>query len=127
MATFLASAVFGRCPVGYFKCQKSRDQITLDDASFYPDTGRAPTVVVCDFEVKHADVAGFITRKIRERYPDADIYFAVFGAMTKGTALEVESFSDLTGARIMESAGFKAVFIAATMAPPGIEPPLELR
>jgi transcriptional regulator with XRE-family HTH domain len=126
MATFLASAVFGRCPVGYFKCQKTRDEISLDDASFYPAIRPAPSVVICDFEVKHADVVGFITRQVRERYPDADIYFAVFGAMTKGSTLEVD-FEDLTGARIMTAAGFKAVFIAATMSPPGIEPPLELR
>jgi hypothetical protein len=33
----------------------------------------------------------------------------------------------LTGGRIMDAANFSAVFIAATMAPPGIEPPLELR
>jgi hypothetical protein len=127
MATFLASAVFNRCPVGYFKCQKTRDEIRLDDASFYPDIGPSPSIVICDFEVKHADVVGFITRQVRERYPDADIYFAVFGAMTKGSALEVTSFEELTGAGIMTDARFKAVFIAATMGPPGIEPPLELR
>jgi len=126
MATFLASAVFGRCPVGYLKCQKTRDEIRLDDASFYPGTRPAPAIVICDFEVKHADVAGFITRQVRQRYPDADIYFAVFGAMTKGSTLEV-GFEDLTGAGIMTKAGFKGVFIAATMSPPGIEPPLELR
>jgi hypothetical protein len=51
----------------------------------------------------------------------------VFGAMTKGDSLEVESFDDLTGAKIMQAARFEAVFIAATMSPPGIEPPLELR
>ena len=72
-------------------------------------------------------MVGFITRQVRERYPDADIYFAVFGAMTKGSKLEVDSFDDLTGARIMTVAGFKAVFIAAAISPPGIEPPLELR
>lgn len=128
MATFLASAQFDRCPVGYLKCQKSRDSVWLDDASFYPLTkDDAPTIVLCDFEVKHADVIGFITAKIRERYPRADIYFAVFGAMTKGLNLEVASFDDLTGAGIMRKADFAAVFIAATMSPPGIEPPLELR
>ena len=127
MATFLASAAFGRCPVGYLKCQKTRDEIGLDEASSYPAIRPAPSVVICDFEVKHADVVGFITRQVRERYPGADIYFAVFGAMTKDSTLEVDSFDDLTGARIMAAAGFKAVFIAATMSPPGIEPPLELR
>lgn len=126
MATFLASAVFGRCPVGYLKCQKARDEIRLDDASFYPGIRPAPSVVICDFEVKRADVVGFITRQVRERYPGADVYFAVFGAMTKDSELNV-AFEDLTGAGIMTAAGFKAVFIAATMSPPGIEPPLELR
>ncbi|MBB2744679.1 UNVERIFIED_ORG: hypothetical protein FHR35_004528 [Microbispora rosea subsp. rosea] len=127
MATFLASAQFGRCPIGYLKCNKSRDFITLDPASMYPDLPEAPAIVLCDFEVKHADVVGFVTREIRARYPRAEIYFAVFGAMTKDSNLEVGSFDDLTGAGIMRAADFKAVFIAATMSPPGIEPPLELR
>ncbi|MEU0519928.1 hypothetical protein [Streptosporangium sp. NPDC006007] len=67
------------------------------------------------------------SREIRRRYPGAEIYFAVFGAMTKWRDLEVAGFDDLTGAGIMRAADFKAVFIAATMSPPGIEPPLELR
>lgn len=41
--------------------------------------------------------------------------------------MEVESFEDLTGATMVKAAKFEAVFIAATMGPPGIEPPLELR
>ncbi|MGY0235759.1 hypothetical protein [Longispora urticae] len=127
MATFLASAQFSRCAIGYLRCNKVRDDIALDAASFYPAAGEAPTILICDFEVKHADVVGFIAREIRERYPDAALYFAVFGAMTKGSDLDVDSFDDLTGARIMRAADFSAVFIAATMSPPGIEPPLELR
>jgi transcriptional regulator with XRE-family HTH domain len=127
MATFLASAQFSRCPIGYLKCNKVRDEITLNAASFYPPAPDSPTIVICDFEVKHADVVGFIAREIRSRYPGAELYFAVFGAMTKGSDLQVDSFDDLTGARIMRAADFAAVFIAATMAPPGIEPPLELR
>jgi hypothetical protein len=70
---------------------------------------------------------GFIACEIRARYPRAELYFAVFGAMTKGPDLEVLSIDDLTGGRIMKAAGFQAIFIAATMSPPGIEPPLELR
>jgi transcriptional regulator with XRE-family HTH domain len=127
MATFLASAQFGRCPIGYLKCVKGRDTIALDEASLYPTAREMPTIVVCDFEVKHADVVGFIARELRTRYPGAELYFAVFGAMTKDTDLSVDSFDDLTGARIMRAADFSAVFIAATMNPPGIEPPLELR
>jgi hypothetical protein len=126
MATFLASAAFSRCPVGYLKCQKTRGTIRLDDASYYPDLRSSPSIVICDFEVKHADVAGFIARQVRDRYPDADLYFAVFGAMTQDSNLAV-GFDDLTGASIMKGAGFRAIFIAATMSPPGIEPPLELR
>jgi hypothetical protein len=127
MATFLASAQFGRAPIGYLKCVKVRDDITLDPQSHYPQAPTAPTIVICDFEVKHADVVGFTARQLRARYPDCTLYFAVFGAMTKGTDLEVASFDELTGATIMTAAGFAAVFIAATMSPPGIEPPLELR
>nr|SBO92262.1 hypothetical protein BN4615_P1776 [Nonomuraea gerenzanensis] len=127
MAVFLASAQFGRCPIGYLKCTKMRDSITLDPASLYPDLPEAPSIVLCDFEVKHADVVGFVSREIRHRYPGAELYFAVFGAMTKEQDLAVAGFDDLTGAGIMRAAAFKAVFIAATMSPPGIEPPLELR
>ncbi|WP_344220099.1 hypothetical protein [Nonomuraea bangladeshensis] len=126
MATFLASAQFGRCPIGYLKCNKSREFISLDQASIFPELPDAPDIVLCDFEVKHADVVGFISREIRNQYPGAQIYFAVFGAMTKGK-LEVDNFDDLTGASIMRAANIKAVFVAATMSPPGIEPPLELR
>jgi hypothetical protein len=127
MATFLASAQFGRCAVGYLRCKKVRDDLALDDASFYPDARDAPTIVICDFEVKHADVVGFVARQIRARYPRAELYFAVFGAMTRDNDLEVDSIDDLTGGKIMRAAGFQAIFIAATMSPPGIEPPLELR
>ncbi|MFF3672324.1 hypothetical protein [Microtetraspora malaysiensis] len=83
--------------------------------------------VLCDFEVKRANVVGFITNQLRHRYPGAEIYFAVFGAMTKDPRLEVADFDDLTGVGIMRAADFAAVFIAATMSLPGIEPPLELR
>jgi hypothetical protein len=96
-----------------------RDELCLDDASLYPDAPGSPVIVVCDFEVKHADVAGFIARNLRARYPGAELHFAVFGAMTKSTELKVGSFGDLTGAGIMRSAGFVSIFVAATMSPPG--------
>lgn len=127
MATFLSSAQFNRCPIGYLRCNKVRDQISLDPASFFPDAKECPTIVLCDFEVKHADVIGVIVREIRDRYPKAELYFAVFGAMVPGDDLVARDFNDITGGRIMEAANFEAVFVAATMSPPGIEPPLELR
>ncbi|MBF6333202.1 helix-turn-helix domain-containing protein [Nocardia transvalensis] len=127
MATFLASSRFSRCKIGYLRCNKIRDGIDLDGASFFPDTKDTPTIVICDFEVKHADVIGYLARQLRVKYPKADLYFAVFGAMTKSRDLKVDNFDDLTGAKIMRAAGLRAVFIAATMNPPGIEPPLELR
>ena len=127
MATFLASAQFNRCAIGYLRCNRVRNEITFAAESHYPESVEAPVIVICDFEVKHADVVGLVARELRQRYPGAELYFAVFGAMTTGESLEVESFDDLTGATIMQAAKFEAVFIAATMSPPGIEPPLELR
>ncbi|BFU47462.1 hypothetical protein KRMM14A1004_56990 [Krasilnikovia sp. MM14-A1004] len=127
MATFLASAQFNRCAIGYLRCNRVRNEITFGAESHYPESIEAPVIVICDFEVKHADVVGRVAHELRGRYPGAELYFAVFGAMTKGSSLEVESFDGLTGARIMQAAHFEAVFIAATMCPPGIEPPLELR
>lgn len=127
MATFLASAQFNRCSIGYLRCNRARNAISFAPESHFPDSVEAPVIVICDFEVKHADVVGLVARELRERYPGAELYFAVFGAMTKGNTLEVESFEELTGAKIIQAATFEAVFIAATMSPPGIEPPLELR
>ncbi|WP_280361368.1 hypothetical protein [Nocardia wallacei] len=127
MATFLASSRFSRCKIGYLRCNKIRDGIDLDDASSLPDAPDATTIVICDFEVKHADIIGYLTRRVRAKYPTADLYFAVFGAMTKSRDLRVKSFDELTGVKIMQAADLQAVFIAATMSPPGIEPPLELR
>ncbi len=127
MATFLASAQFGRCPVGYLRCMKDGDSLALDKPSFYPVASDCPTIVICDFEVKHADVVGFVARELRARYPGAELYFAVFGAMTLCSDLEVTDLDELTGSKIMKAAAFEAIFIAATMNPPGIEPPLELR
>jgi len=127
MATFLASDRFSRCAIGYLRCNKVQDGIDLDEHSYFPAAREFPTIVICDFEVKHADVVGFITREIRSKYPNAQLYFAVFGAMTKAADLKVGSFDDLTGGQIMHKADFSAVFIAATMSSPGIEPPLELR
>ncbi|MFQ6226032.1 helix-turn-helix domain-containing protein [Nocardia sp. NPDC002869] len=127
MAAFLASNSFSRCKIGYLRCNKVRDGIDLDDASFFPPAEGASSIVICDFEVKHADVIGYLTRRVRALYPKADVYFAVFGAMTKSRDLRIESFDELTGSAIMHAADLAAVFIAATMSPPGIEPPLELR
>ncbi|MGW6332297.1 hypothetical protein [Nocardia rhamnosiphila] len=127
MASFLASSSFSRCKIGYLRCTKVRDGVELDDASFFPSADDATSIVICDFEVKHADVIGYLTRRVRALYPKADLYFAVFGAMTKSRELRVESFDELTGSAIMHAADLAAVFIAATMSPPGIEPPLELR
>ncbi|MFI6314679.1 helix-turn-helix domain-containing protein [Nocardia fusca] len=127
IASFLASRSFSRCKIGYLRCNKVQDGIDLDDASFFPPAEGATSIVICDFEVKHADVIGYLTRRVRALYPKADLYFAVFGAMTKSRDLRVESFDELTGSAIMHAADLAAVFIAATMSPPGIEPPLELR
>ncbi len=118
---------FNRSAIGYLRCHRVKNEVTFTKESHYPETVEAPVIVICDFEVKHADVVGLVARELRARYPGAELYFAVFGAMTKGNSLEVESFDDLTGATIMKAANFEAVFIAATMSPPGIEPPLELR
>lgn len=128
MATFLASAQFDRCPIGYLKCLKSRGSITLSDDSHFPTSVRDnPTIVICDYEVKRADVIGYIVDGLKSRYSNPELYFAVFGAMTDAEDPKVKNFDELTGAKIMEKAEFSAVFIATTMHPPGIEPPLELR
>lgn len=128
MATFLASALFNRCPVGYLKCLKSRGGINLSEDSHFPGSVRKnPAIVICDYEVKRADVIGYVVEELRDRYGNPELFFAVFGAMTDSQDPRVASFDDLTASTIMQKAEFGAVFIATTMHPPGIEPPLELR
>ncbi|MFE6610187.1 hypothetical protein [Amycolatopsis sp. NPDC057786] len=128
MATFLSSSRFSRCPIGYLRCNKVRGGgIELDDASVFPETKEHPTIVLCDFEVKHSDAIGYLAQQVRSRYPTADLYFAVFGAMTQGDDPRADNFDDLAGAQNLRKVDFSAIFIAATMSPPGIEPPLELR
>ena len=102
MATFLASARFSRCPIGYLEVrQKTRDFIRAGPCARYPPPpDLSPTIVICDFEVKHADVAGYLAQQLRQRYPGADLYFAVFGAMTTAAPAGPD-FDDLTGAGIM--------------------------
>ncbi len=127
MATFLSSSRLSRCPIGYLRCNKVPGGISLDPASFFPAAKDHATILICDFEVKHSDAIGYLAKQIRERYPNAVLYFAVFGAMTTGDEVRVAKFDDLAGAQNMRAIDFAAIFIAATMSPPGIEPPLELR
>lgn len=127
MATFLASAQFSRSPIGYLKCNKVRDGISLSEDSYFPTIRKNPTIVICDFEVKRADVIGYIVQEVRQRYIEPDLYFAVFGAMTDSEDPRIKSFDELTAATIIDKARFEAIFVATTMHPPGIEPPLELR
>ncbi|WP_237683459.1 toll/interleukin-1 receptor domain-containing protein [Nocardiopsis sinuspersici] len=127
MATFLSSAQFNRCNIGYLKCIKQRSSLQLSPHSNYPELPDNPTIFICDFEVKYADVVGFVANDLRKKYVNPDLHFAVFGAMTEERRLEIDAFQKLTGAEIITAAGFTSVFIAAIMNPPGIEPPLELR
>ncbi|MCK2244096.1 MULTISPECIES: hypothetical protein [unclassified Crossiella] len=127
MATFLSSSRFSRCPIGYLRCNKIKGGIELDEASVFPVVEDHATIVLCDFEVKHSDAIGYLAKQVRSRYPKADLYFAVFGAMTTGDEARAASFDNLAGAQNLRAAQFEAIFIAATMSPPGIEPPLELR
>jgi hypothetical protein len=128
MATFLSSSRFARCPIGYLRCNKVRGGgLELDEASVFPAARDHPVIVLCDFEVKHSDAIGYLAKEVRARYADAELYFAVFGAMTAGDDPRADDFESLAGARNIRAVEFDAIFIAATMTSPGIEPPLELR
>jgi hypothetical protein len=127
MATFISSSRFSRCPIGYLRCNKVRGGLELDDASVFPVAKDHPTIVLCDFEVKHSDAIGYLAEQVRSRYRDAELYFAVFGAMTNRDDARADNFDDLAGAQNIRAVEFEALFVAATMSAPGIEPPLELR
>jgi hypothetical protein len=46
IATFLASAQFSRCAIGYLRCDKVRDSVTLAPTSHYPDVGADPVILL---------------------------------------------------------------------------------
>ena len=127
MATFLSSAVFHRCPIGYLKCGKVGRDMTILRDSFFPKLPANAIIMLFDFEVKSSNVLNIMTDKLRERYKAPKFYFTVFGAMTESEDLKISGVDKLVGIDNLKLAGLEDVFIAFTMHPPGIEPPLELR
>lgn len=48
MATFLASAQFNRCSIGYLKCNRAKNEITFSRDSHFPESVESPVIVICD-------------------------------------------------------------------------------
>jgi hypothetical protein len=127
MATFLGSGVFDRSLLGYVRCGKRADRVVALPGTYFPELSADPVLLVCDFEVKYAAVLPDIITILREEYGNPTIYFAVFGALTESDDLAINSLDDLPAASFLRESGIRDLFIAATMGPPGIEPPMGLR
>ncbi|WP_171181001.1 hypothetical protein [Ruegeria sp. HKCCD8929] len=128
MATFLNYSVLKRVHLGHVRCGMYRGRLQIDrEHSIFPNIKRNPAIMLCDFEIKHAEVLPKIVKELRERYNDPSIYFSVFGAMTECEDLRIKSLSELASASFLPQIRLEEVFIACTMHPPGIEPPLDLK
>ncbi|MFN0074009.1 MAG: toll/interleukin-1 receptor domain-containing protein [Chloroflexota bacterium] len=127
MATFINSSTLGNVPLGHIRCGRVQANTVLLEESYYPNLDRNPCIMICDFEIKRADVLGVVINHLRMQYSDPSFYFAVFGAMTEESDLRISSLDQLVSSSFLSSIELEDIFIASTMSPPGIEPPLGLR
>lgn len=128
IATFINYAALKRTRLGYLRCGMYREKLVIDQAaSSLPELSARPVLMLCDFEVKHASVLSEIVRFLRKKYKDPAIYFSVFGAMTEKENLCISSVEDLVSHSFLKKLNLRGMYIACTMNPPGIEPPLDLK
>ncbi len=127
MATFINSAILDRVRLGHLKCGKAGGETVLLDDSIFPPLDARPTIMLFDFEIKHSNGLRMSLDELRARYDAPRFYLAVFGAMTESTDLKISDLSELISAKNLATLDLEDVFIACTMHPPGIEPPLGLR
>jgi TIR domain len=127
MATFLGSAYLDRPPFGYIRCAGNPDRPGyIRDDSLLPDLGERPSILLVDSQVKTGRGLAAVCRRLRERYTDPEIYFATCVVMVRN-GLTFQSIEELETHQNLRDAGIVDVFIAATMNPPGVDPPLGLR
>lgn len=129
MATFLNFAAFGRKKIGYIRYQDPVEGEEYDEeSSLFPKIqSETPKILLVDFELKSGSILGDSVKRVKKKYPSSEIYFAVFGATTKGDDLKINSLEQLEAGDIIERYGIKDFFLACTMHSPGIEPPYKLR
>ncbi len=127
IATFLNSSVLDRTKVGYVRTRGAVEGRRISQGSVFPRLRARPTIVLVDFEVKSGGALKVVVSKLRKQYDDPKIYAAVFGAMTTGPDLKLDGCEDLSCWERVSELEMKALFLACTMHPPGIEPPLGLR
>ena len=79
-----------------------------------------------DFEIKQGNALGLIVDELKQRYVNPCFYVVVFGAIIEERDLKVSSLDQLVSTNVLKTLELEDLFIAATMHPPGIEPPLGL-
>lgn len=128
MATFLNSSVLGRVKIGYIRYKGNRNgrMVSYDD-SFFPALDSEPTIMLMDFELKSGGNLKMCVSRILQEYKGAQVYFAALAALTENENPRVSCFEELKAAENIKGLEIKDLFIACTMVPPGIEPPLGLR
>lgn len=127
MATYINSKCFNRGFIGYLRTKKIHNVVEIAGESLLPDLPEKPTIMIFDFEIKYADVLTTITKFLKEKYIEPQFYFCVFGAMTESEDLKIRDLEELVSYNQILENRMQDVYIAATMHPPGIEPPLEIK
>lgn len=129
MATFLKKRpVTERVKIGYIRCEGTpKGRTIFDETSFFPTLPSHPTIMLMDFEVKTGSALKIVVDRVQKEYPGSEIFFTAFGAMTREPDLRIKHFDQLMSATSLSELDIADCFIACTMHPPGIEPPLELR
>jgi hypothetical protein len=126
MASFVNYAALGRAKLGYIRTGKLRGKPVILENSLYPILSPEPALMIFDFEIKHANVLGLIIEELKKRYVNPIFYLSIFGALTEAHDLNIVNLNELVSANFLNDLEFDDLFIATTMHPPGIEPPLGL-
>ena len=128
IATFLNYAALKRKKLGYIRCSMYQNQLKIDESNtILPTLPSDPSIMLCDFEIKRAAVLPRILDYLNSIYNNPKVYYSVFGAMTESEDLKINSISALCSAEFLPLMKIEEIFIACTMHPPGIEPPLGLK
>jgi len=127
MAAFINSRCFNRKNLGYIRTEKKHGHILIAKESILPELPSHPSIMLFDFEIKHADVLSKIIGHLNNVYKCPAYYFCVFGAMTEKKDLKIGSIADLVSYEQIVNNNIEDIYISTIMHPPGIEPPLEVK
>ncbi|MBN1811398.1 MAG: toll/interleukin-1 receptor domain-containing protein [Anaerolineae bacterium] len=141
IASFLSGSIMHRCKIGYIKTEGTPEgggRRIIEVDSWLPELSPAqssealeqfsvPLILLVDSEIKSGSGLKTVVEKLRTKYADVRICFAVLAALADGHDPKIASFDQLVAKDVLQELNLSAIFIAYTITRPGIEPPLEVR